>query len=85
MAADIKHYAMFINGKHVESADVDGICDPATEEVVPTIARGGLSMLTPPLRPLAHARQCRPDLNGLPDNAFRLVGSSPRTPILTTT
>ncbi|WP_236984540.1 MULTISPECIES: aldehyde dehydrogenase family protein [Mycobacterium] len=31
---------MFINGKHVDSDDVDDICDPATEEVAATIARG---------------------------------------------
>ncbi len=42
MVADIKHYAMFIDGEHVESADVDEIRDPATEEVVATIARGGV-------------------------------------------
>jgi acyl-CoA reductase-like NAD-dependent aldehyde dehydrogenase len=42
VVADIKHYAMFIDGEYVESADVDEIRDPATEEVVATIARGGV-------------------------------------------
>lgn len=40
MAKDIKHFQMFINGKHVDSEVVDEICDPATEEVYATIARG---------------------------------------------
>lgn len=42
MAADVKHYAMFIDGKHVDAAEVDEIRDPATEEVVATIARGSV-------------------------------------------
>lgn len=40
MATDIKHYQMFINGKHVDSDEMDEIRDPATEEVHATIARG---------------------------------------------
>lgn len=40
MATDIKHYQMFINGKHVDSDEMDQIRDPATEEVYATIARG---------------------------------------------
>jgi acyl-CoA reductase-like NAD-dependent aldehyde dehydrogenase len=42
VAADIKHYAMFINGKHVDSDEIDEIPDPATEELAATIARGGV-------------------------------------------
>jgi acyl-CoA reductase-like NAD-dependent aldehyde dehydrogenase len=41
MATDVKHHQMFINGKHVDSDEMDEIRDPATEEVVyATIARG---------------------------------------------
>jgi aldehyde dehydrogenase (NAD+) len=40
VATDIKHYQMFINGKHVDSDESDQIRDPATEEVHATIARG---------------------------------------------
>ncbi|WP_328362731.1 aldehyde dehydrogenase family protein [Mycobacterium sp. NBC_00419] len=43
MAADITHYRMFINGAHVDSADVDEIRDPATGDVVATVARGGVA------------------------------------------
>ncbi len=42
MASDIRHHAMFINGTHVDAEEVDEICDPATEEIVATIARGGV-------------------------------------------
>lgn len=42
MAADVKHYTMFINGKQVDAAEVDEIRDPATEAVVATIARGSV-------------------------------------------
>ncbi|CAN5316591.1 aldehyde dehydrogenase family protein [soil metagenome] len=42
MAADVKHYTMFIDGKRVDSAELDEIRDPATENVVATIARGGV-------------------------------------------
>lgn len=42
MAVEIRHYAMFINGRHVDSDDVDEIRDPATEDVVATIARGNV-------------------------------------------
>ena len=40
MTKDIAHFHMFINGKHVDSDEVDEIRDPATEEVYATIARG---------------------------------------------
>ena len=42
MSTDTKHYQMFINGKHVDSAESDGIYDPATESLYATIARGGI-------------------------------------------
>ena len=37
MATDIKHYQMFINGKHVDSAESDEIRDPATGKVLKTL------------------------------------------------
>ncbi len=40
MAADIRHYAMFIDGQHVDTPEADEIRDPATEAVVATVARG---------------------------------------------
>ncbi len=40
MTTDTKHYQMFINGKHVDAAESDGIYDPATEQLYATIARG---------------------------------------------
>ena len=40
MSNDVKHYQMFINGKHVDSEESDGIYDPATEALYATIARG---------------------------------------------
>ncbi len=40
MTTETKHYQMFINGKHVDSAKSDGIYDPATEALYATIARG---------------------------------------------
>ena len=40
MTTETKHYQMFINGKHVDAAESDGIYDPATEQLYATIARG---------------------------------------------
>lgn len=40
MSTDTEHYQMFINGKHVDAAESDGIYDPATEQLYATIARG---------------------------------------------
>lgn len=40
MTTETKHYRMFINGTHVDSAKSDGIFDPATETLYATIARG---------------------------------------------
>src|SRR6516225_6375746 len=40
VSTDIKHYQMFINGKHVDSDESDEIRDPATEELYATVARG---------------------------------------------
>lgn len=42
MAVDVEHYAMFIDGKHVDAAEVDEIQDPATGDVTATIARGSI-------------------------------------------
>src|SRR5437764_3134776 len=38
----VKHYQMFINGEHVDASEIDEIRSPATEEIVATIARGGV-------------------------------------------
>ncbi|OOK81882.1 hypothetical protein BZL30_1050 [Mycobacterium kansasii] len=58
MATDIKHYQMFINGKHVDSDEMDQIRDPATEEVYATIARARPRTPTPPwLRRARHSSQ----------------------------
>lgn len=40
MATDIRHYEMFIDGKHVDTLEADEIRDPSTGEVFATIARG---------------------------------------------
>ncbi|OPX10285.1 aldehyde dehydrogenase [Mycobacterium sp. AT1] len=42
MAADVKHYTMFVNGVHVDSDEFDEIRDPATAALTATIARGGV-------------------------------------------
>ena len=40
MSTNTAHYQMFINGKHVDSEESDGIYDPATETLYATVARG---------------------------------------------
>lgn len=40
MATDVKHYHMFIDGKHVNADEFDEIRDPATENLYATVARG---------------------------------------------
>ncbi|MGY4710540.1 aldehyde dehydrogenase family protein [Mycolicibacterium sp. CBM1] len=40
MTAAVTHYEMFINGRHIGAAEFDEIRDPATEDLVATVARG---------------------------------------------
>ncbi|MGV0776044.1 aldehyde dehydrogenase family protein [Mycolicibacterium elephantis] len=42
MAKGVRHYEMFINGKHVDSVETDEIRDPANEKIFATIARGNV-------------------------------------------